>query len=183
MKKLPLLLLLFFCSLTIVTSCKDDDDNWSDYTEWRETNEKWYAEQLELKDSDGRPFYTKLTPAWYKGSGVLIHYYNDTTLTGGNLRPLANSQVKVIYKGTIYNGEPFDSSYTMVDSAAIFNNGPDLILGWRIALSDMRVGDSADVVIPWQQAYGFNGNSGIPPYTCLKFGMKLVDITKYELKP
>lgn len=183
MRKLPYIVLFAIALVVGITACSDNDNNWDDYTEWREENDAWLAEQQALRGPNGALFYSKVVPEWYQGSGVLIHFYNDTNLTAGNLRPLSTSQVKVKYKGELYTGAGFDSSYLATDSAVVFTNGPDLIMGWRIALSVMHVGDSVDVVIPWQQAYGINGNGGIAPYTNLKFSMKLVDIPNYELKP
>ncbi len=184
MKRLPVIAFLLIVVASIcVCSCGDNDNTWQDYSDWRELNESWYAEQQAMKNPDGSTYYSLLQPSWYKGSGVLIHYFNDRTLTQGNLTPLANSKVKVKYKGELYDGAGFDSSYTEVDSCRTFTLGSDLIMGWRIALNDMHVGDSADIIIPWMQAYGASGNSGISPYSNLKFSIKLVDIESYEVRP
>lgn len=183
MKRLPIIVALAGLLTCLIASCGDDDNNWADYTEWREANDAWYEEQKALTNPDGSLYYTPVVPSWYQGSGVLMHYFNDRALTQGNLRPLANSSVKVKYKGELYNGAGFDSSYTEVDSCRTFTLGPDLIMGWRIALADMHVGDSAAVVIPWAQAYGMTGNSGIQPFSDLLFQIKLVDIVTYEVRP
>lgn len=184
MKKLPFFVIALLSFFIIgATSCGDDGNSWEDYTEWREANDNWYVEQQNLKNPDGSSYYTLIKPQWYQGSGVLIHYFNDRSLTAGNLSPISTSYVKVIYKGELYNGAAFDSSYTEVDSTRTFQLGTNLIMGWRIALPDMHVGDSAEVVVPWNQAYGYSGSSGISPFSNLKFAIKLVDIPYYEIKP
>lgn len=183
MKRLPFIFLFATALLTAIftASCNDDDTvDYSDiYEEWGKPNDAWLAAQADSM-VDGERFYTPLKPEWLSSSGVLIHYFNDRALTEGNLSPWANSRVKVKYRGEFYNGVPFDSSYAEVDSCRTFTLGSDLIMGWRIALNYMRVGDSADVVVPWQQAYGIAGNTGIPSFSNLKFTIKLVDIPDYE---
>ncbi|MDE6248106.1 MAG: FKBP-type peptidyl-prolyl cis-trans isomerase, partial [Paramuribaculum sp.] len=84
--------------------------------------------------------------------------------------------------GHLCNDLAFDSSYLLVDSVAHFQvNG--VIEGWQIALNDMHVGDSAEVIIPFLQAYGSEGSGTIPPYSYLRFNMRLDDITNYETRP
>lgn len=166
--------------LMAVTACGDDDNSYYDtYEEWGKPNEEWYQQQKSMM-TDGEFYYKRLQPSWLESSGTLIHYFNDRKLTEGNLSPMANSTVKVKYRGQFYNGVGFDSSYTETDSTRTFTLGPDLILGWRVALNDMRVGDSADIIVPWIQAYGYTGSTGVPGYSNLKFSIKLVDIPDYE---
>ena len=52
----------------------------------------------------------------------------------------------------------------------------DMISGWQIALTDMRVGDSCRVVIPADQGYGVQSTGIILPYSVLVFDIKLTDI-------
>ena len=52
----------------------------------------------------------------------------------------------------------------------------------------MHVGDSAQIVIPYQQAYGSTGSMRngiyvIKPFSTLVFNLKLVDIPYYEVRP
>ena len=57
-----------------------------------------------------------------------------------------------------------------------------MIQGWTVALEDMRVGDSCEVVIPYTMAYGAQSSGLIKPYSALKFHIKLVDIPFYQIK-
>jgi FKBP-type peptidyl-prolyl cis-trans isomerase FklB len=47
----------------------------------------------------------------------------------------------------------------------------------------MHVGDSVEVVIPYQLGYGTTITGSIPPYSMLKFNMRLVDIPYYQARP
>ena len=157
MKKLPIFLLI--CLLIGIVACKETEDYWTQYEQWRETNESWFIEQLGAKDEKGNPIYTKVVPSWDHSIYVLMKYYND-----------------VIYKGMLYDGTPFDSSYLRTDSiyrTQVKQN----IKGWIIALEQMKVGDSCRVIIPQTLGYGAQYMSSlILPYTTLVFDMKLVDI-------
>ncbi len=179
-----LLLPLLGCVIlpAAVSSCGSSDNSLDGYLEWYEQNITWYHEMQDRKNPDGTPYFTELSPDYYRNSGVLIHYFNDRSLTAANLSPLENSTVKVCYIGRLCNDVAFDSSYLRVDSVAQFQvNG--LIEGWQVALNDMHVGDSAEVIIPFLQAYGTEGSGTIPPYSYLRFNMRLDDITDYEKRP
>lgn len=180
MKKLLYVVMLGIAAGAAVSSC-NDDDSWKEYEEWRNKNLAWYAEQQKRTNSDGTPFYTQLNPSWYPECGVLIHYFNDRTQTAGNLSPLLTSKVAVKYKGQLYNGVTFDStSVATSDSVRVFSLS-EVVAGWQIALMDMHVGDTCEVVLPFYVGYGETGSTAINPYSTLKFGIKLVDIPAYEI--
>ena len=181
MKKILLLIPSIIAAMSIFTGCHDDD-NWKDYAEWRDANNEWLQQQGMLLDENGQAFYTRVYPSWNQSAYVYMHHFHDRSLTEGNLTPLYTSTVSVKYKGRLYNDVAFDSSYNNVDS--LFNTTlGNVIDGWGIALQNMRVGDSARVVIPYQQGYGTSGSGSIPPYSALQFDIKLVDIPYYEKKP
>ncbi len=179
MKKL---LLIFPLIALLFAACNDDENDIDKYTEWMELNDEWVTAQGELRNPDNSAYYKKLTPEWNTNAYVLIHYFNDRKLTEGNLSPLYNSTVAVKYAGRLYDDTPFDSSYKLTDSLYI-SQLSDNIKGWWIALSDMRVGDSAVVVIPASQGYGSQSTGIIPPFSALRFNIKLVDIPYYQEKP
>ena len=174
MKKLPIFLLI--CLLIGIVACKETEDYWTQYEQCRETNESWFIEQLGAKDEKGNPIYTKVVPSWDHSIYVLMKYYNDTSLNRDAQSPYQTSTVDVIYKGMLYDGTPFDSSYLRTDSiyrTQVKQN----IKGWIIALEQMKVGDSCRVIIPQTLGYGAQYMSSlILPYTTLVFDMKLVDI-------
>lgn len=184
MKKILFYLPVLIAGCITFASCSDDN-TWDDYEEWREANNEWIRQQQSILGEDGNLFYKRLIPKWNKSAYVLIHYFNDRSKTEGNLSPIYTSTVNVKYIGKLYNGVAFDSSYvskTYGDS--IFQTGVgDVIEGWTIALEDMRVGDSARIVVPQSQGYGAVSQGSIPPYSALQFDIKLVDIPYYEVKP
>ncbi len=183
MKSLTYIIFAAIISVALFTGACESDNTWEIYEEWRQENDNFYNAQAALKNSDGTLFYRQLTPSWYPSSGVLIHYFNDRSKTEGNLSPLVTSTVDVKYIGRLYNDEPFDSSFTLTANGdSIFRFQPtQTITGWQIALSDMRVGDSARVVIPYGQGYEAQTTGSIPPFSTLVFDIKLVDIYRYEL--
>lgn len=178
MKKLPVF--LFICLLVGIVSCKESENYWTQYEEWRDTNDAWFIEQLGAKDSEGKPVYTKVVPSWDPSIYVLMKYYNDTSLNRDAQSPYQTSTVDIIYKGTLYNGTPFDSSY-LQPNGIYRSQVKQNIKGWIVALEEMKVGDSCRVIIPQTLAYGAQYISSlILPYTTLVYDMKLVDIPGLE---
>lgn len=168
-----------------MSSCHDDDDNvWDRYETWRNDNTAYFSEQ-QYKIVDGLNYYRTLSPLWNTSAQVLIRYLNDRTQTEGNLSPLLTSTVDVKYKGWLYTGEAFDSSYNLkTNGDSIFRTTVNSVIdGWTIALQDMRVGDSAEIVIPYNLGYGAQSTGKILPYSTLIFNVKLVDIPYYEVRP
>lgn len=181
MKKLIYLIVIALGCSVAATSCGDSGNSWTEYSAWRNANIDWYLAQKERKNPDGTPYFKELNPSWYANSGVLIHYFNDRTETEGNLSPLVTSQVSVKYKGELYTGAVFDSTATATaDSVRTFALS-GTVIGWKIALTDMHVGDTCEIVLPYTMGYGAEGNTSISPYSSLKFGVKLVDIPAYEI--
>lgn len=170
----------------IVVSCEDSNESvWNKYAEWRDANDRWIAAQAERLNADGTPYYTKVVPSWNKNAYVLLHYWNDRSLTEGNLSPMLTSTIDAKYIGRLYDDEPFDSSYNLVAAygdSILRAQLSGLLPGWAIAMEDMRVGDSCRVVIPYEQAYYSTSKGSVPPYSCLQFDIKLVDIPYYEIK-
>lgn len=187
MKKFPILLLLALL-VGIVVACssdnkEDESDYWTKYKEWREDNDAWLAQQAARTNADGTPYFTKVTPSWDPSAYVLLHYFNDTMLTRENLKPLSTSWIDVKYMGRLYDDVAFDSSYAYTnygDSVARFHL-PDLVTGWAIGLAEMHVGDSVEMLIPYQQGYYATSRGVIKPYSALRFNIKLVDIPYYEI--
>ncbi|RUL79689.1 FKBP-type peptidyl-prolyl cis-trans isomerase [Dyella choica] len=93
---------------------------------------------------------------------------------GTGARPGPNDTVKVNYKGTLVNGEVFDSSDK--------NNPPGptaiplahVIPGFREGLQLMQVGGHYKLFIPPNLAYGAEPNRPFPPNATLIFDVTLV---------
>jgi len=185
MKNLLILLVATATAVISFSSC-GGNDSWSAYDEWRKSNNEWYTQQLARKNSDGSSYYTVVQPDWYPRSGVLIHYFNDRSLTQGNLQPMITSKVTVKYHGRLYDDSCFDSTSVGADSVRTFALS-GTIDGWQIALTQMHVGDSCEVIIPYAQAYGYQGSIGssggysVPPYSALRFNIGLKAVPAYEI--
>ena len=175
LKSLPSVILCVIGAVS-VWSCGSSDDQWSDYKEWRETNQNWLAEQ----EHSGK--YTKVVPTWNKNLYVLMRWINDLETTKDNLTPMLTSQVAVKYKGTLYNGEPFDSTYAVLPDSTVNVTLSSVISGWPIAMEQMHVGDEVELLIPYEAAYGSSSVGKIPPYSALCFRLHLRDIPAYEIK-
>lgn len=183
MKNLLLIITLALLA-GIAAACHDNEQQttWDEYADWRELNDAWILEQQSLTNPDGTPYYTKIVPAWNPSTFILIHYFNDRALTAGNLSPLYTSVVDVRYVGRDCTGAGFDSS-TLATAY-----GPGIqrfacngtIQGWSIALQDMRVGDTCQIIVPYGAAYGAQSTGTIKPYSSLLFNMRLTDIYSYE---
>jgi len=167
-------------SLVTVTlsSCgEDEEDNYEKYKEWREYNEKWMAEQSTRKNADGTPYYTTVVAPWDPEAFVLVHFIGERHPE--NLKPLYTSTTTVNYELHLANDRLSDqrAGYESV------LNSSGLINGWGLSIMQMNVGDSAEFIIPYAQAYGEYGNSVIDPYSNLRFNIRLLNIDGYEVRP
>lgn len=187
MKKFPFYILLLLVGICIIPACTDNDSSNVEeaYKDWRETNENWLKEQQARTNPDGTPYFKSVIPNWDPSAYVLIHYFNDRAETEGNLTPMYTSTIDTRYHLYYCEGTPIDSSTNISTyGLGIFRTQlSGVIPGWVIAMEDMRVGDTAEVLIPYAQGYGTNTSSGILPYSALKFNIRLVDIVDYEKNP
>ena len=167
-------------------SCHDDNKTtWEAYAEWREQNRTWLSAMQAKTNPDGTPYYQVIIPQWNPGSFILLHFVNDRALTEGNLSPMYSSTVDTRYTLHLYDGTGVDSSYSQTEyGPGIFRTRLTAVVqGWAAALVNMRCGDTADVIIPYELGYGESDNGTIPPYSNLQFGIRLVDIPNYETTP
>jgi FKBP-type peptidyl-prolyl cis-trans isomerase len=93
---------------------------------------------------------------------------------GTGKTPSKTDTVKAHYKGTLINGEQFDSSYDRGQPSEFPVTG--VIAGWTEALQLMKTGAKWKLFIPSELAYGSSGRPGIPPNSVLVFEIELVGI-------
>lgn len=105
------------------------------------------------------------------GAGV---YYKVIEEGDGDRNPQQFSVVTCHYKGSLYNGKVFDSSYDRKCPEAF--RCRDLIPGFTSALLHMKVGDHWTVYIPFDQGYGTRNSGPIPAFSTLIFEIKLISI-------
>lgn len=86
--------------------------------------------------------------------------------------------VSVHYKGTLDNGQVFDSSYQRKQPIEFPLGLGKVIKGWEEGISLLQVGDKARFVIPSHLGYGAAGAGGgiIPPNATLVFDVELMDV-------
>ena len=95
--------------------------------------------------------------------------------TGGGRSPGPADTVVVHYVGRLIDGTEFDSSRDRGTPATFSLGG--IILGWQEALQLMREGDTWEVVIPSELAYGDRGaGTSIGPNETLVFEIELISV-------
>ncbi|ALM50998.1 FKBP-type peptidyl-prolyl cis-trans isomerase [Halomonas huangheensis] len=94
---------------------------------------------------------------------------------GDGETPAAGDTVEVNYEGKLIDGTVFDSSYERGEPVS-FEVG-QVIDGWQEALKMMNVGDTWEVVIPPELAYGTYGQGPIGPNETLVFKVELLGVT------
>ena len=105
-------------------------------------------------------------------------YYKEVK-AGTGATPKADQICEVSYEGRLMNGKVFDSSQ---DKTVKFPAN-QVIKGWTIALTNMKVGSEWEVYIPWNLAYGDQEQGPIPPYSALVFKIKLVSVSDAPAQP
>ena len=106
-------------------------------------------------------------------SGVLYKVLKEGT---GSI-PADTATVVVKYEGRLINDTVFDTSANQEGGVATFPV-KRVIPGFAAALTHMPVGSEWEITIPWNLAYGEQGQpqGGIPPFSTLIFKVTLVEI-------
>ncbi|TKB45486.1 FKBP-type peptidyl-prolyl cis-trans isomerase [Thalassotalea mangrovi] len=133
--------------------------------------------EAEKNLTDGQAFMAE--NAKVEGVKVTESGLQYQVLTAGEgEKPEATDTVKVHYKGTLIDGEEFDSSYSRGEPIEFALNR--VIKGWTEGVQLMNVGSKYKFVIPADLAYGANGTGPIPANSTLVFEVELLDIIKPE---
>jgi FKBP-type peptidyl-prolyl cis-trans isomerase FkpA len=108
-----------------------------------------------------------ITPAVKHPRGF---YYKVINAGTGDSITEACTTVKVLYKGTLTNGQEFDKATTPIQFTL-----NKLIEGWQSGIPLVRKGGKIKLIIPPSLGYGPNATSGIPANSILVFEIDLVD--------
>ena len=126
----------------------------------------WHAQQqiylLGLTAEDG----------WHFEEGVAR--WRWLSYRASEQKPTVADVVTVHYEGKLLDGTVFDSSYAR-GTPATFPLGR-LVPGWQIAIPRMGVGETIEIAIPADLAYGPVGRGPIPPNATLVFKVELIAI-------
>ncbi len=148
-------LVLMLGIASVISSCKKD------YVDWGKLR------RAEISDRDA--YISKNYPGIQpKPSGL---YYIETK-KGTGIAPNVGRTVTVKYKGTLLNGEEFDSG----DAFEFAFGSETVIQGWNEGLSYMKKGGKATLIIPSNLAYGAYGQGDIPKYATLVFDIELINV-------
>lgn len=89
-------------------------------------------------------------------------------------KPTLRDTVKIHYEGRLVDGTVFDSSYERGVPAAMPLDG--LVEAWKIAVPQMKTGETWELYVPAQLGYGETGAGPIPPNSVLVFKIQLLGI-------
>ncbi len=95
---------------------------------------------------------------------------------GEGAEATAGQRVSVNYRGSLTNGEEFDSSYGRGPFSFPLGAGK-VIKGWDEGVAGMKIGGKRKLVIPPELGYGSRGAGGvIPPNSTLIFEVELLGV-------
>lgn len=99
----------------------------------------------------------------------------EVLVEGTGKSPMPENRVKCNYRGTLLNGEEFDSSYKLGQPAEFQLNR--VIAGWTEGLQLMKEGGKCKLYIPSELAYGpRGGGQTIEPNMALIFEIELIEV-------
>jgi FKBP-type peptidyl-prolyl cis-trans isomerase FkpA len=128
----------------------------------------WHNRQMlalaERQASDG----------WYYLPGGALWRRVEGDGTGA--RPTVDDTVTLHYVGTLVDGTEFDSSVRRGQPATFPLRG--LIRAWQLAVPMMTVGDTIEIAVPADMAYGPVGRGPIPGNATLLFTIELLGIER-----
>lgn len=129
-------------------------------------NPAWHAQQqiylLGLTAQDG----------WHLAEGGVR--WRWITYRAAQRKPTVADRITVHYEGRLIDGTVFDSSYARGEPAT-FPLGR-LVKGWQVAIPNMGVGETIEIAIPADFAYGPVGRGPIPGNATLVFKVELIGI-------
>ena len=163
--------LLFASLIVLFNACNKDDSS----NAWREANLNAY--DAITKDASYQELRTKSGP-----SGV---YYKVIQSGTGTEYPLQTSNVKILYKGSYYDGTIFDTGTSQSNTPTEFSLS-GTVRGFSFALQNMVAGDKWEIWVPYYLGYGDTDyydpvtyQLTVKAYTTLVFEVELVSETQY----
>ncbi len=119
------------------------------------------------------PFCAQAAAPEKMPSGLVYESLKD----GAGQQPTAQSTVQVNYRGTLANGNEFDSSYKRGQPATFPLNR--VIPCWTEGVAKMKEGGKAKLTCPPGIAYGSRGaGAAVPPDATLTFEVELLKVVQ-----
>jgi len=116
----------------------------------------------------------KSKEAGVKPLGQNVYYKEITAGTGQ--KPTVKDVVEVNYEGRLTNGQVFDGTSQRNGGKPVDMPVGSVIEGMKIALQQMPVGSEWEIYIPYDKAYGAQGQGPIEPFSPLIFKVKVISI-------
>jgi peptidylprolyl isomerase len=88
----------------------------------------------------------------------------------------AGQRVTVHYTGKFLDGQKFDSSKDHGQPFTFNLGAGEVIKGWDEGVAGMKVGETCELTIPSDLAYGKRGVGPIPPDSTLVFEVELLKV-------
>lgn len=166
----------------LAVSCISDEENIEANFEQEKKKIEDFIESLDNED-----YLRKETI----GSTGIVLLFSEVAEEG--LVPTERDTLRVDYKGFLLDGTVFDTSVEQVahdhnmhnpnreyQPYAIILGVSQEIVGWHVALANMKEGEKAIAFIPSVYAYGVRGQGPIPPNTVLAFDLDLLEVAPSE---
>ncbi|MBM4174095.1 MAG: FKBP-type peptidyl-prolyl cis-trans isomerase [Ignavibacteria bacterium] len=97
-------------------------------------------------------------------------------VVGTGAQPTFSSKVTVHYVGTLTNGKQFDSSRDRKTPFTFTIGVGEVIKGWDLGVSTMKVGGKRILQIPPELGYGSRAVGDIPANSTLIFEVELLNV-------
>lgn len=102
---------------------------------------------------------------------------SEDLTVGSGPEAVAGKTVEVHYTGTLEDGSKFDSSLDRNQPFRFVLGAGQVIRGWELGVSGMKVGGQRKLIIPPDLGYGAAGFPPvIPPNSVLHFTIQLLDV-------
>lgn len=166
-----------FSNTLLGTKCLDISYSASNYGEKvKKIIEERSAALLNRTKMNGKEYISKYLEnnngAILTEMGLVYHCISQ----GNGVQPNVENTVEVHYHGTLIDGTVVDTSVTR-RKTILFPLG-NVIKGWQVGLTMMKVGGKSIFIIPSELAYGDVGNADvIPPGSTLKFVVELFHVS------
>jgi len=128
------------------------------------------------KEKDLQADETKLRDLYLTENNITVAptqsglYYIET-LEGTDIIPTTGQYVTIVFESRFLDGE------ILASDTAEFEFGVGVVIpGIDEALSYMKNGGKATIIVPSQLAYGELGSGNIPPYTTIVYDIELIDV-------